>query len=119
MSAPRIIAMMLILALSLSGWVAQVQAVGNAQLGLVTSVDGSEPTQAAECPDAAGHQSHHEHHSDPNHGDDCCHVMAPALELYSPSAHQTSWTPTAAFLPAYVESITGTMPSPILRPPKV
>lgn len=119
MSGTRIIVVMLIFALSLSGWVTQVQAVGNVPLDLVTSNGGSEHSGGADCPDATGSQSHHEHHSDPGHGGDCCHVMAPALELYSPSAYQTSWTQTAAFLPARLESITGIMLSPILRPPRV
>lgn len=119
MSGSRIIVVMVILALSLSGWMGQAQALGDVSFDVSASTDGSEGhANGAECPVAAASKAHHDH----SHGDDgtdCCHLMAPALELYSPSAYQTSWAPVAGFLQSYLESITGIIVSPVLRPPRV
>lgn len=118
MSWSRIIVMVLIFALSLSGWVGQAQALGNLSFDVPASTGGPEGhADEADCPGAAASKSHHDHsHAD---GDThCCHLVAPALELCSPSSDQTSWSPATAVLPSCLESITGIIVSPVLRPPR-
>ena len=118
MSGTRIIVMTLILALGLSGWVAQVQALGNPSVHHLASTGADSDGHAgdAECPDAAAAKGGHDHS---DQGADCCHLVAPALDLVSPGAYQDSWARRAAFLPPRLEAITGLASSPMLRPPRV
>ncbi len=116
MSGSRIIVVMLIVALSFSGWVAQVQAFGNPSLHLSSTSGGSEGHAGkADCPDAAAKGLHD--HSDP--ASDCCHLVAPGLDLFLPAVYPARWAPRTAFLPSPFGAVTSIMSSPILRPPRV
>ena len=115
MKGLRIIVLMLVVALGLSGWATSVHALTESSTELGSSI----PAEAdkADCAKMSGSQVHHDH-SQGGDGLNCCHVMAPALELYSPGAYPPGWYVKAAHVAAHLDSATGVMPAPTLRPPR-
>lgn len=119
MSGVRIIVLMLIVALGLSGWAAHVQAFGTASLAIASEMGGSGwNSEEAECHDGSASEAHHDH-SHPDHGASSCHMISAGLELYAPSAYPPGWYAKAALRPVHADAVTGVSSSPTLRPPRV
>ena len=117
MKGLRIIVLMLVVALGLSGWATHVHALADSpELG--SSMPAADAkAHEAECAKASGSQARHDH-SQGGDGLSCCHLMAPALELYSPSAYRPGWHAKPTHEAAHRDSATGVMPAPTLRPPR-
>ncbi len=118
MKGLRIIVVMLVVALGLSGWATQMHALAESSPELGSSMPaGDTGADEADCAKAPGSQAHHDH-SQGGDGLNSCHVISSALELYSPSAYAPGWRAKAALVPAHPDSATGVMPAPTLRPPR-
>lgn len=118
MSGVRIIVVMLILALGLSGWAAQVQAFGDFSSDVVSAMGGSgSNSEEAECHDGSAPEGHHDH-THPGHGPTSCHQISAGLELYAPSTYSPGWCAKAAFAHVHADSVSGIRLSPTLRPPR-
>lgn len=113
-----IIVVMLVVALGLSGWATNVHALAESSPELGSSMPaGDAGADEADCAEAPGSQAHHDQ-SQGGDGLDCCHMVAPAVELYSPGAYPPGWYGKAVLVAVHPGSATGVLPAPTLRPPR-